>query len=128
MAYKLNNIMRDMFCDTIKNGLAVARINVYSGVAPANADDSSSGTMLASMVVDHDNASAGSGPMAVPATGAVIATGTAGYARLRNSAQTQWIQGDCGTGTSNDFVIDVEVLADGGTVVLTEATLLMAAE
>ena len=125
MTLTLNNAARLKQLDAFLNNSGVAAfdggtavLEVYSGAAPG-AGNAATGTKLVSFTLPTDafalaasNASVLNG---VPLTATAVATGTAGYFRIRDAASTYIIEGTIGT----DATIDNASIVSGQTVNLT---------
>lgn len=132
---KLNTALRNRMLNYLinKSGVhfsAAGTIKVYSGAAPASADDVATGTELISFATTTTtwadvNTSTGCDLTATLTTNASN-TGTAGYARYSwndpNTGETYVIQGSIGTG-AQDFVISSTALVSGNSFNLTAANI-----
>ena len=123
----LANALASLWAIAVTNiGLgASANINIYSGTAPATADAPATGTLLASFSTGATGSSwgtvsSGAAALAASITTTILATGTAGYARLVKSGYT--LQGSVGT-AATDFILDTVSLVASGTSTLTSATI-----
>jgi hypothetical protein len=99
-------------------------ILVYSGSAPANADMSATGTLLATIPTGSNSpwgaASGGASSLTTNISSNASASGTAGYIRWVKGNYT--IQGSVGTSNA-DFILDNLTITSGHAVTLTEATI-----
>ena len=100
-------------------------IEFRTGAQPADANAVATGTLLATITLPADAfAAAASGSAAKAGTwqATVIAAGTAGWARMRNTGDTLRIDGSVGL-AAEDYVFDVVVWEVDGTVTVNTATL-----
>lgn len=100
----------------LDGGSGPATLEIRTGSQPANADAAASGTLLATLTL-NDPAGAQSGgviTMSVsPAvTATAVATGTAGWARLKDSTGATVLDGSVGT-AATDFIIDSTSITSG---------------
>lgn len=90
MAIQLSVAVRNARLDAIETTVGTAaRLRILTGAPPANCAAAETGTILATLVLPSDwlnNASAGSKTLLGTWTGTAIATGTAGYYRIYDSA------------------------------------------
>lgn len=113
--------------DRADAGAGPAVIKVYTGAQPANADTAAAGTLLVTFTCAD--------PAWAPAAGRVktldadpdlsataVADGTAGWARMEDSAGVAIFDGSVGT-SGTDFIINVADITTGQTVTLTEGTI-----
>jgi hypothetical protein len=126
MTIKINTALQNSMAENlaIALGNTTAELRIYTGSPPANANTAASGTLLVTIQITNDWAAAASGVKALVASESAIAgnTGTAGWARLRDAADTIRIDGSVGT-SGTDFIIDNTAISNLGTVTLTAATL-----
>lgn len=123
VAYR--NAMLDQFETTVSTS---PKLEVFVGSAPANCGTADSGTKLLSMTLPSDwlaNASSGSKALSGTWSVAAIATGTAGYFRIKDSAGTTvHMQGTVtATGGGGDMTLDNTSIATGQTVTVTTFTI-----
>lgn len=111
-----------------------AKLSIYSGSQPADADSATNGTVLCEIenIGWGTNFGATNGTAALAAesgyTGTASTSGTAGWARLETvssgyagSAATFRIDGDVGTASTHTFVINSVAITAGGIVSLLTA-------
>jgi hypothetical protein len=102
----VNNARLDAFETTA--GTA-AHLKIYTGTVPANCAAAATGTLLVDMTLPSDwmnNAASGVKTKLGTWSGTGAAAGTAGYARITDSAgTTTHLQGSCGT-SGTDFILD----------------------
>lgn len=130
MAIAINNTLRNYMVNTgvvgiLGNGTAILR--VYNGNQPSTAGGSTAGCSMLVQISAIGWAAASNGTAALSTTylGTAGVTGTAGWARLSDSAGTNYvIDGICGTAGTSDFMIDNQVISALGVVTLTSATLI----
>ena len=92
MAEKLNTAMRNRQADSMASDFNGGKLRVYTGSQPASGDDAPTGTLLGEITLPSPAFSAAaSGAAAKTGTwsGTAIATGTAGWFRMLNSALTR---------------------------------------
>lgn len=129
MAVRFGTLLRNTILNNIISslGASAAQLKIYTGTQPASAEDAATGTLLVTITTIGWNAAAGgSADITGTKTGTAVATGTAGWARLSNTGDTQRIDGSVGT-TGTDFIIDNTSISSGGVVALTSALLTQAA-
>ena len=125
MTLTLNNAARNKQLDAFLNNAGVAAFDggtavfeVYTGTAPG-ANNAATGTKLVSFTLPTDAFALASALAAAlngtPLSATAIATGTAGYFRIRDAASTYIIEGTIGT----DATIDNASITTGQTVNLT---------
>ncbi|WP_099021261.1 hypothetical protein [Mycolicibacterium palauense] len=110
---------------------SAAVIEIYSGAAPANADASQTGTLLASLTCQATAFSGltdtGTGARAtfasITADASADATGTAGYFRIKTQTGGSAVfQGTVGT-SSADLIMNTTSITAGSTVSISSATI-----
>lgn len=108
-----------------------AVVEIYSGAAPANADATQTGTLLASLTCSAVSTSAptdtGSAARltfnAITADSSADATGTAGYFRIKTQTGGTVVgQGTCGT-SSADMILNTVAITAGSQVAISSATI-----
>lgn len=119
------NAMLDQFESTVSTS---AKLEIFTGSVPAACSTADSGTKLVSMSLPSDwmaAASSGSKALLGSWSAAAIATGTAGYFRVKDSAGTTChLQGTVtATGGGGDMTLDNTSIATGQTVTVTTFTL-----
>jgi hypothetical protein len=129
MALQFSTTYRNNMLDSFETTVSTsAKLEIFSGSAPANCGTADSGTKLVSMTLPADymaNASGGSKALSGSWSAAAIATGTAGYFRIKDSAGTTChMQGTVtATGGGGDMTLDNTSIATGQTVTVTTFTL-----
>lgn len=116
----------DSRLDRMDGGAGAGVIEVYSGAQPATGDTAETGTLLVTFTCAD--------PAWAPATGGVktldadpdltataVATGTAGWARCKDSTGVDVMDGSVGT-SGTDFIINSTSITVGQTVNLTSGT------
>lgn len=86
-----NSATSNFILDTVAGELASGVLEIRTGTAPASANDAATGTLLVSISIPVDPFAAASAEAMTKVgtwTGTAAATGTAGWARLRNTADT----------------------------------------
>jgi hypothetical protein len=95
---------------------SAATIEIRSGSKPATPETAASGTLLSTVTISGSFSSSGATLTAAdPASASVVATGTAGYFRLKTSGGTAKIDGTVGT-SGADMNLSSVSLVSGGTV------------
>jgi hypothetical protein len=108
---------------------AAGSITVYTGLAPATAEDAATGTSLLTFTTSTTSwsaAAAGSSALAASLSATAHASGTPGYARFTwtSGGQTYVIQGTCGGPASGkDFLLDSASVTSGVAYNMTAATM-----
>lgn len=127
MTTKLSTGLRNKMLDTgsLKSRLALGFIKLYSGAEPASADAAVTGTLLCTISVSGNgtglslDTSAASGVLAKSAevwSGAIVATGVAGYYRFSAA-------GDTGAASTTEERIQGSVGLAGADLNLSNTTL-----
>ena len=108
-----------------------AKLRIYSGTVPTNADTALSGnTLLAELTMNADSfpaaASATLTANAITADSSADATGTATFFRLMGSDSNNQVllQGTCGTATS-DMILNTTSIVSGANVSISSFTITM---
>jgi len=124
MTIQLNVGIRNMIVDNIAGQLGWGVVEIYSGAQPASADNAATGTLLATIQMNGlAPAVNGVADLNMDATGTAVATGTAGYARWRDTmADALRFDGSVGT-SGTDFVVSNTSIVNGDTVTLTHLNL-----
>jgi hypothetical protein len=95
---------------------ATSRIDFFDGILPTGPSDPDDGTLLCQCSMSSSAFVHGTGNefhLNPVSEGTVIADGTLSYWRMKNSADTVVVQGDCGIDPLNDIVFDnADVLID----------------
>jgi hypothetical protein len=95
---------------------SAATIEIRSGSKPATPETAASGTLLSTVTISGSFSSSGATLTAAdPASASVVATGTAGYFRLKTSGGTAKLDGTVGT-SGADMNLSSTSLVSGGTV------------
>ena len=128
MTIQFSTAVRNAMLDNIESTIGTsAKLQIYSGSAPANCGTAASGTKLVEYALASDWwAAAGSGAKALnnlPLSSTGLANGTAGYFRIVDSAGTTChMQGTVGT-SGTDMTIDNTSINTGQTANVTGWTL-----
>ncbi len=108
---------------------ANGKLNIYSGTAPANADATNSGTLLAALTLAAspfsgftDTGSAGRATLGTVSSATASATGTASFFRITTSGGTVIAQGTVAT-SSADLVLKSIAITSGSTVAVSSGTI-----
>jgi hypothetical protein len=95
---------------------AAATIEIRTGSKPATPETAATGTLLATVAISGSfTASSNVLTAADPAAASVVASGTAGYFRLKQSGGTAVLDGTVGT-SGADMNLSSTALVSGGTV------------
>lgn len=127
MALQYSAAVRNAQLDSFETTTGTApKLRIYSGAPPANTATAASGTMLVEMSLPSDwlaAASGGSKALAGSWTGTAVATGTAGYFRILDTAgTTTHAQGTVST-TGADLNLNNTSIATTQTVTITAFTI-----
>jgi hypothetical protein len=97
---------------------AGSSIEIRSGSKPATPETAATGTLLATVAISGSFTSSGGVLTAAdPASVSIVATGTAGYFRLKTSGGTAKVDGTVtATGGGGDMTLSSTSLVSGGTV------------
>jgi len=120
MSVKLNTLMRNYILDTgIAGVINSGYLTIYSGAAPASAQDAATGTLLVTIdtTITFSAAVAGVMSLSASATGVAVETDTAGYGRLTDNGSTYCIQGTVST-TAGDFILNTLSIIEDATITL----------
>ena len=132
MAIRLNDPLRSKIVDSgIVGFLGAAVLNVYAGTQPGTGGGSTSGSVLLVQIgsIAWNAASNGTATITGNKAGTSGTSGTPGWARLSDSSGTGYIaDGNCGTASTCDFVIDTAVIAGTTVITLTAATIVQPAQ
>jgi hypothetical protein len=129
MAIQMGTTLRNNRLDQIESTTGTtAKVQIYTGAAPANCGTAASGTLLVEMTLPSDwmnAASSGSKTKLGTWQGTAGAAGTAGYFRLvDNAGTTCHMQGTVtATGGGGDMTIDNTSIANTQVVTCTAFTL-----
>ena len=123
----LLNAWNDALKAAADAGSGAATIEIRTGSQPATADTAVSGTLLATFTC-ADSAFDGTSTARVitldadpDLTAVAVASGTAGWARMKDSAGNTVMDGSVGT-SSADFIITSTTITSGQTVTLVSGT------
>lgn len=129
MTIRFSTAVRNAFLTVVKDAVdagTAGTLKVYTGSQPAGPDTAPSGTLLVTFTLtDPAFDTPAAGAMVLDADPDIVATavasGTAGWARMSDSAGTAVMDGT--VGTSGDFVINTAAITAGQDVILASATL-----
>ncbi len=126
------NNMLDAFDASVNNGGGTATMEIRSGAKPATPETTATGTLLATInLANPAFATAATGSMdiaGVPLSATAAATGTAGYARIKDRAGTAVADGTVtATGGGGDVQIASTSVVSGTTVRVTGGALTLPA-
>jgi hypothetical protein len=131
MAIRLNNAMRSQIVNSgIVGGFGTSGIlKVYGGTQPSTGGEATTqGIIVEIGSIDWGAATNGTALITGTKTGTANTAGTATWARLSGSDGTSYIiDGNCGTASTCDFVIDAVGIASTSIVSLTAATIVQPA-
>lgn len=128
IAVATKNLMLDVINTAVNGGPAAGTINIYAGTQPATADTALAGnTLLATLTMaDPAFTAAAAGTLTADAdpdlSTTAVATGTATFARVADSAGVTVFDGTVGT-TGADFTIASTAITVGQTVTVTTGTI-----
>lgn len=113
--------MMDAVEAALDGGSGAATLEIRSGSQPADADTTASGTLLVTLTLNDPAGTQSGGVITIDVSPAIsaaaAATGTAGWARLKDSAGATVLDGSVGT-SGTDFIIDSTSITSGQTVAL----------
>jgi hypothetical protein len=129
MAIRLNDAIRSVMADAgVVGYLGTAGIlSVYAGTQPATGGGATTqGKIVEIAGISWNAATNGTALIAASKTGTCGTAGTAAWARLTDSSGTTYVvDGNCGTASTSNFVIDVALIAGDSVVTLTAATIVV---
>jgi hypothetical protein len=132
MTVRLNTALRNQLADSMGDTFNSGLLEIRTGAQPASAGDTATGTLLASIPLPADAFSAASTGVASKSgtwSVAASATGTAGWARFRNTGDTLHMDGAVtATGGGGDLTIDNVSIVATGTVTVTSFTITQPAQ
>ena len=123
------NATGDGLVDQLDSG-GTATIQIRTGVQPTTANDTATGSLLATLTCGSTAFAAfasGAASAEAISSGTALLTGAAGHARWLNGDGTTHSDMDIGEGSGTISFDDVDFL-DGGTVSMTSVALTMPAE
>ena len=129
MSLQLSTGVRNARLDAIESTMGTSvLLQIWTGSAPANCAAADTGTKLVEITCPSDwlaNASSGSKAKSGTWSNTAVATGTAGYFRVKDSAGTTChVQGTVtATGGGGDMTLDNTSIASGQTVTVNSFTL-----
>lgn len=105
----------------IDGGAGPATLEVRTGAQPANANTAASGTLLVTFTMNDPAGAVASGVITFSVSPAIaslaVASGTAGWARLKDSTGATILDGSVGT-SATDFIIDTTTVTSGQNIAL----------
>ena len=126
MAVTINTSLQNQQADAWGTDLNSGFIDIYSGAQPA-ANAAPSGVLLVSCALTADAFAAAVAGVAAKngsITGTAVASNTAGYAQMRNAANTRWMYGSVtATGGGGDVELDTVTIAVDDVVTITACTI-----
>jgi hypothetical protein len=134
MALRIPNAVRDLACDAVTNaadaGAGAATVEIRTGSQPATANDTATGTLLATITcADPAFTSGGTGVNTLagtPRTATAGATGTAGWFRMKDSNGNTVMDGSVtATGGGGEIELNATAITSGGDVSITSGTVTM---
>lgn len=125
MAIRIASATRSSMMDaleaSIDGGAGAATLEIRTGSQPADADTAASGTLLVTLTLNDPAGTQSGGVITIDVSPAISATagatGTAGWARLKDSSGATILDGSVGT-SATDFIIDSTSITSGQTVAL----------
>lgn len=124
------NAAQDARAAKVDGGAGPGYLEVRTGAQPANANTAASGTLLVTITLDDPAFGAGSSAGVLTAdvsgtpTGTAVATGTAGWGRIYDSAGNAVVDGSVtASGGGGDFIISSTSITSGQDVELTSLTI-----
>lgn len=118
------NAMIEIIRASADAGSGPATIDLYTGSQPANADAAATGTLLCTFIcsdpafeVPVDGISQFDADPDLMAT--AVASGTAGWFRMKDSDGLTVMDGNIGTGASNDLQVNSTSITNGNPVLIT---------
>lgn len=126
-AVAARNAALDAELDRTDAGAGAGTIKIYTGAQPATGDTAETGTLLATFTCADPAWSAATGGVktldADPDLSATaVATGTAGWARVEDSAGNNVFDGSVGV-SGTDFIINTTSITSGQATVLLSGTI-----
>jgi hypothetical protein len=132
MALRINNALRVNIVDTgVVGALGTSAIlKVYDGTQPGTAGDATTANLLVEISgLSWNAATNGTAAIASTKTGTAGTTGTATWARLAGTdGSTYIIDGNCGTASTHDFILDNSIIAGLSEVTLITASIIQPSE
>lgn len=120
------NSTTDAAVDRIDVGTGPGEIRIYTGTQPATGDTAVAGTLLATVILAKPafgNSASGTATATDPAPVTAVATGTAGWFRVTDSAGAGVFDGSCtATGGGGDMTLATTSLSSGLSVDVTSFT------
>lgn len=110
MAIRLNTASRNAAADAAVLNLTV--LEIRTGPQPASANSAASGTLLAMITISWAAAASGVAAISGTPSATAVASGTAGWVRVRSSGDTLRIDGAVGA----EVTLDNTSIVSGGTV------------
>lgn len=107
------NAQLDAITAQVGNG---GKLKIYTGSAPATANDPATGTLLSTHTLGSPFAPAASSGVlspTLPSDATAVASGTAGYFRVTKSDDTVVGQGTCGTSASDCNLNTTAIVSSG---------------
>lgn len=125
MAIRIAAATRGTMMDAVEaaldGGAGAATLEIRTGSQPADADTAASGTLLVTLTLNDPAGTQSGGVVTIDVSPAIsasaVATGTAGWGRLKDSTGATVLDGSVGT-SSADFIIDSTSITSGQTVAL----------
>jgi hypothetical protein len=134
MATRLATATRNAACDAVVDlldgGPAAGTIKIYTGTQPTTANDTATGTLLATITLSDPAFGAASSGVATlsgtPLSATGVAAGTAGWARLADSTGATVMDGSVtATGGGGQIELATTTISVGVTVSITSGTVTM---
>lgn len=131
IATAARNAAVDAVVDLIDGGAGAGTVKIYTGAQPTTANDTETGTLLATITLADPAFGSGSSGVATatdPASVNASATGAAGWFRVEDSTGANVMDGDCtATGGGGSMTLSTTSLVSGSPVDITSFTVTMPA-
>lgn len=131
MATRFNTALQNVVADAAAGQFDGGALEIYTGAQPA-VNDLASGTLLATVNIPtpaFDAAAGGEASKTGSWSGVAVATGDAGWFRMKNAAGTQWQDGSITVlGGGGDMELSSLTIPSGETVIVNTSTITQPAE
>lgn len=128
LSVSLANDLANAVNTAVNAGSGAGTLKIYTGTQPATADDTATGTLLATFTLsDPAFGSASSGTITLAGTPKTVAagnTGTAGWFRIETSTPTKVLDGAVGT-SGQQINLNTTSITSGVNVTITSGTITM---
>lgn len=128
MSLQFSTTYRNAALDLIESTVSTsAKLNIFTGTAPANVGTAASGTLIAQYSLASDWAAAASGGTKalnnLPLSTTALATGSAGYFRIYDSANSVCTMQGTVANSGADLNVDNSTINSGQTINITAFTI-----